>query len=131
YTAGLPGADGGAGSLYPTSGGDIQFTAQRNITGASLQQQYVNDSLRRTTSRFPSQLLGRAAGWWESRDSFRENVGALGGGNVRIAAGNDVDNLSVAIPSSGRVFIDSSGNPAIDVQGGGNLNLKAGGSLDG
>ena len=131
YSAGLPGADGGTASLYPTNGGDIQLTAQRNIVGAALQQQYVNDALRRTTSRFPSQLLGRPAGWWESRDSFRENVGALGGGNIRIVAGNDIDNLSVAMPSSGRIFVDASGNSAIDVQGGGTLDLKAGGNLDG
>jgi hypothetical protein len=130
YTAGLPGVDGGATSFYPTGGGNISLNAQGNITGAAKQQQYVNDWLRRATARATT-LQGQASGWWAARDTFRDNVGTLGGGDIRIAAGGNVTNLSLALPSSGRVFTDASGQRAIDVQGGGALELTAGGNLDG
>jgi filamentous hemagglutinin family protein len=132
YTAGLPGADGGTGSLYATGGGNISLTAQGSITGAALQQQWVNDWLRRTTASPGGNLAGRPASWWVNRSSFRNNIGTLGGGNVSVSAGGDVTNLSIMLPTTGRVFTSAPGQPvALDVEGGGNLAMQVGGNLVG
>jgi hypothetical protein len=121
YTAGLPGADGGVNSLYATGGGDISLTAQGSIIGAAEQQQWVNDWLRRSTATLAANLTGKSASWWVNRSSFRNNVGTLGGGNISVSAGGDVTNLSVMLPTTGRVYTPAPGQPvALDVEGGEN-----------
>ena len=131
YTAGLPVFDGAPDSLYPTGGGNISITAGRNITGTSGQREYVNDWLRRTSASSQGDIEVNAAGWWAARDTFRDDVGTLGGGNISFSAGADITNVSAVAPTFGRVYSDPSGNPAIDVQGGGNLDLRAGGNFNG
>ena len=69
--------------------------------------------------------------FWITPDTFRQGVGALGGGDVAIRAGGDVDNLAVALPTSTRV---SGGKTAgavktLDIRGGGDLDLQVGGDL--
>lgn len=131
YTAGLPAFDGAVDSVYPTRGGDISIYAKRDITGAGGQLEYVNDWLRRTSSIEQNAIQGGPAGWWVARSAFRDDVGALGGGNISFVAGRNIANVSAAVPTFGRTFTDSTGAPAIDVQGGGNLDIRAGGNLDG
>ncbi|MEO8134859.1 MAG: filamentous hemagglutinin family protein [Betaproteobacteria bacterium] len=132
YTAGLPVLDATVDSSYPTQGGDISIKATRNITGAAGGQlEYVNDWLRRSTSAEQGGIDGGAAGWWVARDAFRDDIGALAGGNLDIAAGGNVTNLSAAVPTFGRVSAGASGAPTIDVQGGGNVDIRAGGNIDG
>ncbi len=131
YTAGLPVLDGAIDSVYPTRGGDISIYATRDITGAGGQLEYVNDWLRRTSSIEQGAIEGGAAGWWVARSAFRDDVGALGGGNISFVAGRNIANVSAAVPTFGRTYTDSTGAPAIEVQGGGNLDIRAGGNLDG
>lgn len=132
YTAGLPGADGGINSLYPTGGGNISLNAGGNIVGAAKQQQWVNDWLRRSTATLAANLTGKSASWWVNRSSFRNNVGTLGGGNISVSAGGDVTNLSVMLPTTGRVYTPAQGQPvALNVEGGGNLDMHVGDNLVG
>lgn len=77
--------------------------------------------------------------WWVDYSNFFQGFGALGGGNVSIAAGDDLVNVEAAIPTSGRMAgIDPTTGrnlaPAADrlvELGGGDLVIRAGSDLDG
>jgi len=139
YTSGVPVA--GVTDTYQrwsTGGGNITITAQNDAIGSS--GEFVTDWLRRTASGVP----GDFGSWWSNRGDFEEGVAAFGGGNITIAAGDDVNNLSAAIPTSGRVY---SPNPYyvqhgrlksigpgpfyLDVEGGGDLSVTAGNDIVG
>jgi filamentous hemagglutinin len=133
YTAGeasnlgvpLPGLQNLA---YPTSGGNISINVGGDILGAPTNQ-LVTSWLWRTGG--PGGLSGASAtGWTVNYRWFEENVGALGGGNVSIAAGGDVSELSVAIPNVG---VPSAATPGSSVSqiGGGTLTVSSGGNITG
>src|SRR5262249_23003675 len=67
--------------------------------------------------------------------NFRQNIGALGGGNVTVAAAGDVIAVSAAVPTTGTVSGASTGTPPDRSQpivlGGGNLLISAGGDVVG
>jgi hypothetical protein len=77
----------------------------------------------------PTRPLVGSPGWWINFAGFRQGVGALGGGNVDIAAGGSVKNLSVSIPTSGEVTGQGPADAQIHVMGGGNLRVKAGADI--
>ena len=64
-------------------------------------------------------------------DNFRQGVGALGGGDINITAGGDVDNLTVALPTSLRVSGGTGlGDPKqVHYTGGGDLVMDVGRNL--
>jgi filamentous hemagglutinin family protein len=74
---------------------------------------------------------GVQSSWWVNFGSFQQGVGALGGGDVRIRAGNDVIDFSASIASNGRVSGALTANsPAVlHVGGGGDLSVLAGGNI--
>ncbi len=136
---------------YPLEGGDITFQAGRHIQGAA-GNQLVSDWLVRTgnwsrestnSGAWPTAwgvLLSNVAGSSMAPD-YRQNLGALGGGNISVMAKGDIHDLSVVIPTTGKQV----GQPVqpenlrnfsyltneVEVNGGGNLYLEAGGSLYG
>jgi filamentous hemagglutinin len=132
YTAGRPTALGdtsaftvGIDSPWADGGGDVTIHAQRNAIGNS--NQAVNGWLRRPRVTFEESIVG---GWFVHRPNFQQDVGALGGGDVRISAGNDVLNLSAAVPTMGRIVAGANGQ-ALEVTGGGDLNVQAGNRIEG
>lgn len=68
---------------------------------------------------------------WITPDTFRQGVGALGGGDVTIRAGGTVDNLAVALPTTTRVSGGRTVGEAktLDIRGGGDLEMTVGGDL--
>ncbi len=74
--------------------------------------------------------------WWVDFSNFFEGVGALGGGNVTMIAGQDIANVDAVIPTNARMpGVGPSGNLAPDagslVQlGGGNLTVQAGNDIN-
>ena len=110
---------------YAVGGGDINVTAGRNIVGAP-SNQFVNAWLWRFG--IPTPGGHPAVGWSVDTGNFSQGVGALGGGNVTIRAGNDIDDFSASIASNG-VASTSGGNTL--VEGGGALTVDAGGSIQG
>jgi len=75
--------------------------------------------------------------WWIDFSNFFQGVGALGGGNVELIAGNDVSNVDAVIPTNARMpGRDSNGNAiAPDASkllelGGGDLTVRAGNNID-
>ena len=76
--------------------------------------------------------------WWIDFSNFFQGVGALGGGNIRLAAGNDVVNADALIPTNARMpGLDAARNSiAPDASklvelGGGDLTVIAGRNIDG
>jgi filamentous hemagglutinin family protein len=140
---------------YPVDGGDVSLTAGGNIVGAATPQ-LMSDWLERTGNWDPSNGIDskdRATAWGIAFDGlvianstnakiqnlkfgFRENIGALGGGDVKIRAGNDIQDLSVMLPSSAKPVGAVNANGVIvenvwQHQGGGNLDIAAGGDIAG
>ncbi len=139
---------------YPFDGGSITLNAGRNIIGASTPQ-LMSDWLQRTGNWDPGNGItsaDRATAWGITFDGlviqnsansqiqnlkfgFRENIGALGGGNVNINAGADIQDLSVMLPTSAKPVGKLSNGLIVEnlwqQQGGGDLELTAGGNIAG
>ncbi|WP_081616775.1 filamentous haemagglutinin family protein [Thiobacillus thioparus] len=134
YTAGVPVdttgyaiPSGTPKAVFPDRGGDLAIqvggdvTAEVSGTSNKNQQQLITDWLARKVN-------AGSTFWWPDFSAFRQGVGALGGGNVRIAAGGDIVNLGTVVPVSGKTNTTSG---AMDVRGGGDLTVVAGGDIRG
>ena len=130
----------GGGNLTITAGGDIQHIAMDNagnVIAASERQLPTNWLYRRgfvdpSTGDFGMAKYGDVASttWWVDFANFFEGVGALGGGNVLLTAGNDIHNVDAVVPTNARM--PSNGTSAADLVelGGGNLTVVAGHDID-
>ncbi|MBD9355269.1 filamentous haemagglutinin family protein [Methylomonas albis] len=139
---------------YPFDGGDVSLNAGGNIVGAA-SPQFMSDWLQRTGNWDPSNGItsqDRATAWGIMFDGlvvqnsanariqnlkfgFRENIGALGGGNVSIKAGADIQDLSVMLPTSAKPVGATENGLIVEnrwqLQGGGNLEVRADGDISG
>ena len=136
YTAGIAAPDVSFANpkknAYPTHGGDIQIRAQGNINAVQ-SKQFIYDWLARQ-GRLINGTINIATSWYPVFANFQEGIGALGGGDVSVHAGGRIDNLSVAIPTNGRLAGGQNTIPdpaLLDVRGGGNLAVTAGGDITG
>lgn len=137
---------------YPIDGGDISLAAGGSVIGAKTPQLMSDWLVRRGLWDTNTPDQNRATAWAIAFDNlvrpgsalsqfdnvrfgFRQNVGALGGGDVTVSAGQDVRDLSVMIPTSGkavgRIESDQIVENRIEVNGGGDLRLDAGGDIAG
>ena len=134
---------------YPSQGGNIALQAGGNIDGVNTGQEIsdwlvrsgVIDENHRPTawginiSGDRSNAVNGVSS--KGKHYFNQNVGALGGGDVSVAAGGDVRNLSVMLPSTGKPFgqLSAAANQwtqnATLVNGGGDLQLSAGNDIVG
>jgi len=76
--------------------------------------------------------------WWVDFSNFFETIGALGGGNVSLTAGNDVVNADAVVPTNARMPGLNSAGVAIAPDasrmvelGGGDIRVNAGRNIDG
>lgn len=118
---------------YGTHGGNVSVSAQGNITAAP-SDQFITDWLWRQGQLNKDGTVAKATSWWTRTDLFQEGIGALGGGDVDIRAGGNMDNISVMLPTSGRLDVAVGGDPMaaqLDVRGGGDLTVRAGGDING
>jgi len=143
---------------YPSQGGSIRLKAGGSIEGIETGQLLSDWLVRNGTwdganpnsptawginisSDFDNNaVLPSADGSYfyfaKGNRGFNQNIGALGGGDVTISAGGDVQNLSAMLPTTGkpfaiwneqRQFISN----AVIVNGGGELQVTAGGNISG
>jgi filamentous hemagglutinin family protein len=109
-------------ATFPTDGGSISIAAGRDVvanpsaTGNGL-------SLWQPRIEVPG---ATAASWGTNFSSFHWTVGALGGGDVTINAGRDVNDLEVAAADNAQ----TSPGGALVYYGGGNLVVEAGRNVD-
>lgn len=124
------------GFYYPANGGDITLTAGADIVGGTTDQ-LVSEWLWRIGK---TDQLGtnptRSTAWTVNFSEFHHGVGALGGGDVTVQAGNDIQDLSVASTSIGRQRANSTNDKSaaandLEVIGGGNVSVTAGNDIVG
>jgi filamentous hemagglutinin len=118
---------------YPVDGGNVVIDAQGDITSAPTTN-LVSNWLWRQGKSNKDLTFARNTAWWIDFARFQQGVGALGGGDVTVSAGGDITNLSVVIPTTGRVGSTSASDStplatSLVVNGGGNLRVTAGGNI--
>jgi len=151
--------------VWAMAGGDVSVSAQRNIgrytqdSSGNLivdsSRQLPNNWLYRRGYLNPDTGLFGVGGvdgttsfqkvtdpsastaWWIDYSNFFEGFGALGGGNVSLAAGNDIINADAVAPTSARMAGLSNGQPiAPDSNnllelGGGDVRVTSGRDISG
>ena len=92
-------------------------------------QGYINPA----TGQFAASYSGgpnESTAWWVDFSNYFEGVAALGGGNVALSAGRDINNIDAAVPTNARM---AAGTPSISnlvELGGGNLSVIAGRNIN-
>jgi hypothetical protein len=131
-TAGLPSTQQvNLQPRYTLDGGDIALSAGRSITSIE-SGNLVSSWLFRwgqTNPASDSFVTNRQVSWWARPDLFRQSVGALGGGNITIQAGQDVAGVSASIASTGRLTGVRPSDGVVVETGGGHLEVSAGNPL--
>lgn len=69
--------------------------------------------------------------WWVDHSNFFQSVGALGGGDVTMIAGNEVRNVDAVIPTNARAPRGIPDPSKIVELGGGDLLVRTGGDISG
>ena len=139
---------------YSMAGGDVTITAgfnterkTRNNSGLidDSSRQLPNNWLNRrghigpdgeygavTIGTPPRQFNDPAAStsWWVDFSNFFMSVGALGGGNITLTAGNDIINTDAVIPTNARAPIGTPDSATMLELGGGDLIVNAGRNID-
>jgi filamentous hemagglutinin family protein len=116
------------GRRYPFNGGDVTLTAGGDVRGAD-SGQLVTDWLWRV-GNINSGFNARSTAWTVAFNNFRQNVAALGGGDVTVRAGGSIDTLSASVPTigfqNGGTDLQSS---LLTVTGRGNVDIRAEGDV--
>jgi filamentous hemagglutinin len=122
-----------AADLSPTfteHGGGVTLAAGNSIT-ATAPRQLVNNWLwrsgKQTDGDFTS-VGNSPTAWWVNAATFAEGVGALGGGDLTVTAGNDITSLSTAVP--GNAYLDTASQQLVS-HNRGELSVRAGDTLTG
>lgn len=138
YTAG---ANRGTGILDPLdaevllrgdfvdNGGDIRIEAGGDVRGVS--DRALPDWMPRVAGEFLFYKPGFVfpAAWAIDASKFQQGVGALGGGDISIVAGGNMESLTVALPSNGQPnALDGSDTR---IGGGGDLDVDVAGDIRG
>ena len=135
------------GNVSVKAGADIlhQTRNSSNVLIPDSERELPNNWLDRrgyidpATGLFGVSHFGEIAStsWWIDFSNFFEGVGALGGGNLALIAGNNITNVDGLVPTNARMAGKSAGlaiapNAANLLElGGGDLEVKAGGNIDG
>ncbi|KZD23816.1 hypothetical protein A4A58_26110 [Tardiphaga robiniae] len=127
---------------YPIAGGDIVIDAGRDILAPVVKQSTAawlyHYGEANWTGDPTSSTVRDQTSWSIVFGNFESGVGALGGGDVRVRAGRDSRDLSVAIPSTGHLVTPTTpqgqAGPIaraedLIVRGGGNLEFTTGRDL--
>lgn len=119
------------GRMYPARGGDVRIQAGQDVLGATTDQ-LVTDWLWRVGAENVNPEQSLAPAWTVNFARFRQNVGALGGGDVTVQADGAVRDLSAVAPSIGRqVGGRTLPESVLEIIDGGNVDVRAGKSLTG
>lgn len=116
------------GEIYASfadRGGNVVLTAGSDVVGSVVNQAISDWNVRWAPFKSDGSSSGSSAYWGIDLGNFGWNVGALGGGDVTIAAKGKVTDISAAVA-------DSAANVAGTRRsfGGGNLSIAAGGNID-
>ncbi|RZL66176.1 MAG: filamentous hemagglutinin N-terminal domain-containing protein [Variovorax sp.] len=142
-----------ADATYGIGGGNLDLAAQGSISAQSSGQRYTEWLNRQgmvnqdgyfgeysTKSGWkPDGTYGPIiespdqSSWWVNYGEFRQGVGALGGGNVKVSAGSDLRDLGVMLTTNLRLRggLSSGAAMAQEMRNGGLMTVDAGGAIRG
>ena len=136
----------GGGDVTITAGQDIEHLTQ-NISGSLIpdserqlpenwlyRRGYVNPATGLFGANSKVTLAGsgtESTTWWVDFSNYFEGVGALGGGNVTMIAGRDVDNVDGLVPTNARMPSGAPNAANLVELGGGDLTVNAGRNING
>ena len=140
-------------AAFPHMGGDVQIAAQADIIGynsadsttSKTSYQYYKQWLLANSELTPSSQaslrgegvfapigtsIASQTAWWIQYGSFQQGV-LSAGGNVTVTAGRDINDLSVSLPTTGRVSggLTATSTPETHVYDSGNMAVSAGRDL--
>lgn len=133
---------------YSMAGGDVSIFAgldiehvsrtNQNVIIADSQRQLPNNWLYRrgyvdpVTGEFGGSRYGDVASttWWVDFSNFFQGVGALGGGDVTLVAGSNINNVDAVIPTNARMPKGAPNTSRMVELGGGDLVVRAGNNID-
>ncbi|MDD5276169.1 MAG: filamentous hemagglutinin family protein [Methylovulum sp.] len=142
-------------SEYPVDGGNLTIQAGHDIKGAVNNTAFISSWLLRrgNWTNGSSHNLEFPTSWGIALSSpsvpsnaaygtpsFQQNVGSFGGGKVSISASNNINDLSVMMPTTGKQIGDKDLtkntlfnyiNNKVQIQGGGEMQVTAGGDIAG
>ena len=110
---------------YASGGGNISINVGGNVEGANGADQFVNDWLWRQGEQDGDNVAPTAWAVQFGQYDQGAGVGALGGGDLTIRAGGNIQNLSASVASIGV----ATGGGGVEVKDGGSLTVSAGGSI--
>jgi filamentous hemagglutinin len=123
---------------YAQDGGDVTVVAQRDVSAAQSDLTLGGWLFRQGRLESDGTISGGSSGslrnpaWYARIDQFGNGLATFGGGDVTVRAGGDIDNLTVATASNGRLFGEA-GTKAdaanLKVLGGGDITVAAGGDI--
>src|SRR5262249_57370331 len=121
---------------FPTDGGELDLRAGRDIVSPVVSQSTSAWLFRTGDTDWSGQVtdctVTTQTSWSVFFSNFQRGVGALGGGDVRVSAGRNVQELQISLPTTGFLTALPGTTPTageLVVRGGGNLDLSAGGDL--
>lgn len=137
-------------AAFPEMGGDLVINAQRDIKGHSASNdkvlQYYQPWLLSLAGVTPANITALGAGiyapvgtqiasqtaWWIQYGSFQQGF-LSAGGNASVIAGRDLIDVSVSLPTTGRVSggLAAGSTPVTHLYGSGNMIVRAGGDIKG
>jgi hypothetical protein len=135
---------------WAKNGGSVTITAGGSITGietwGGTAGQFWADwyahygAANGTNAPFSGCITACQTAAWINYNTFFQGIGALGGGNITLTAGQDITAISASLPetlavSGGFLTTDANNNiinipPTAHYYGGGNLVVKAGRNLN-
>ena len=133
---------------YSMEGGNVTINAQNdiadylistsNVVSADSSRELPTSWLYRRGFELNGQFAASHSGgdvestsWWVNFDNFFEGIGALGGGNVALNAGRNINNVDAAVPTNARMPKVTPTASALVELGGGDLSVHAGGNING
>lgn len=116
-------------AVHPVDGGALSIDAGGAIRAPKTAQLMNNWLVRRGQEDAATDDVKVSLAWGIDFSKFNQGVGALGGGAVRVAAGGDIENLSVSLPTSGRDYATQHAGSKLLQTGGANLDVQAGGDI--
>lgn len=130
---------GGTSTLAPQAnnftynGGDISIDVKGDIRGSVTSQLYSNWLFRqgKTNAEGNFDSSNPQTAWWVRFDQFQQGVATLGGGDITVRAGGDINNLGVSAATNGRMNASTQSADKLVVLGGGDVSVAAGGDIQG
>ena len=118
-----------ANAQFSQGGGNVSLAAAGDIVGSPSAQLYSNWLFRQGKLSDSTGVYTTQPAWWVRFDQFQQGIGALGGGNVTLAAGGKVENISASVPTQARMAAAAPEAGRLVETGGGDVRVEAGGDL--